>query len=719
MKDKESYENLKEDIRFHDHLYYILDDPKIKDREYDKLFKELLTHELNHPEWVTKDSPSQRVGIKPESDFSTFKHYKQMLSLANSFDPNDLFDFHDRVTKNLSDIKELDYLCEPKMDGAAVSLIYEKGILVKGVTRGDGTVGEDITSNIRTIRSIPLVLAKSSTKFPKLIEIRGEVFIHKSDFKNLNTAAKKNNQKIFANPRNAAAGSLRQLDPAITNNRPLAFFAHGIGLCEGLDFHTLEKMFKIFSEWGLPVNQYNHLATSIKASLGYYKDIASKRERVPFEIDGVVFKVNRIDLQDQLGEIARSPRWAIAHKFPAEEVTTIIEDIDFQVGRTGILTPVAKLKTVNVGGVNVSKCTLHNLDELKRLDPRIGDKAVIKRAGDVIPKMVRVIPAKTSSRGSPVKPPSQCPCCTSDVIFNFQSEWRVINSSIDKTLKKFSSLYEAEKYLAETNSGELEIYEHQLETPFIKCSGGNNCSEIVKGKFSHFVSRKAMDIDGLGQEILDSLIEKGFIKDYIDIFNLYKFKDELQVLDRFGKKSVENLLGSIKLASEVDLYKLIYSLGIEEVGETTARNLAIEFGDFNKLQSASFENLIDIQDIGPRVASKIREYFLNIDNQSSLLSLIPYLKINNPEPNIKSDVALFSGLQIAITGKINSMSREEAKDILLSKGAKVTSTISKNTDFLIAGKNAGSKIDKAENLGIRIIGLNELSSFLNDPQQFS
>ena len=716
---KDAYFSLQDDIRFHDHSYYILDNPAISDHEYDQLFQKLLSVESLNPTWITPESPSQRVGIEPQNDFLTFAHYKQMLSLANAFNEKDLHDFHDRIIKNLDiNSESLDYFCEPKLDGAAISLIYENGKLTKGVTRGDGNIGEDISSNIRTVRSIPLTLKKSSEAFPKLIEIRGEIFIRKLDFKSLNKVAKKNGQKVFANPRNAAAGSLRQLDPAVTSSRPLAFFAHGIGACDDKDFISLHEMFSVFAEWGLPVNALNRSVQSITECLSYFEEIKSSRDQIPFEIDGVVFKVGNISLQNILGEIARSPRWAIAHKFPAEEVITEIEDIEFQVGRTGILTPVAKLKTINVGGVNVSKCTLHNLDELKRLDPRIGDRAVIKRAGDVIPKMIKVIPA-SQSRALKIKPPKNCPICLSEVISNFQSEWRVVNSTENKSFKTFSSLYEVKKFMNERGNSALEIQEIKLDTPFIKCSGGNSCPEIVQGKFTHFVSRKAMDIDGLGQEILYMLIKNKFINDYSDIFTLKNFCSELESLERFGKKSVENLIKSIEISTSVNLYKLIFSLGIEEVGETTARNLALKFKNFHSLQEAPFEELILIQDIGPRVASKIRDYFLDETNQEVIKRLLPFLHIIPPELNVSSQSDQFAGMQVAITGKIALMSRDEMKNIFLSLGAKVTSSISKNTNFLIAGEKAGSKLKKAKSLGVRIVDANDIHTFINEPQKFS
>ena len=714
---KKRYVSIQERIRSHDYEYYILDDPLISDHEYDELFKELKEIESEHPEWITPESPSQRVGIKPESDFATFKHFQQMLSLANAFNEADLKGFHDRILKNLSTNEQIDYFCEPKMDGAAVSLIYEKGILTRGVTRGDGTLGEDITSNIRTIRSIPLTLKESKNSFPDLLEVRGEVFIKKSDFDDLNLKAKENDEKVFANPRNAAAGSLRQLDPVITSSRPLAFFAHGIGSCQGIEFSDLQEIFSVFSSWGLPVNNFNELVGSIDECHEYFKRIESARENIPFEIDGVVFKVNELSLQKQLGEIARSPRWAIAHKFPAEEVYTEIEKIDFQIGRTGILTPVAKLKTVNVGGVNVSNCTLHNLDELKRLDPRVGDGAIIKRAGDVIPKMVQVIPKK-KNRASPIQAPKKCPSCQSATVFNYQSEWTVMNISQSKPIKKFSSNYEAKKFIEDHQSLDLVIAEERLETPFIKCSGGNSCPEIFQGKFTHFVSRKAMDIDGLGQEILYTLINKKFIEDFADIYSLKDHREELKKLERFGEKSVDNLIKSIDHSASVALYKLIFSLGIEEVGETTARNLANVFGSMEALQRSTFEDLISISDIGPRVAAKIIDYFCNIENVASVEKLLPCLSIINPNMETLDQDMKFIGLQIAITGKISPMSRDEVKSLLLSKGAKVTSSISKKTNYLIAGENAGSKLEKAKNLGVKIIDAEDIGTFINDPKKF-
>ncbi len=510
---------------------------------------------------------------------------------------------------------------------------------------------------------------------------------------------------------------MRQLDPAITSSRPLAFFAHGIGSCQGKEFIDLQEIFSVFLSWGLPVNNLNKLAISVDECLQYFQDIESSRGNIPFEIDGVVFKVNELSLQKQLGEIARSPRWAIAHKFPAEEASTEIENIEFQVGRTGILTPVAKLKAVNVGGVNVSNCTLHNLDELKRLDPRVGDGAVIKRAGDVIPKMVRVIPKK-KNRANAVKAPQKCPSCRSAIVLNYQSEWTVIDSSKSKSVKKFSSNYEAQKFLEINQSANFNVLEERLDTPFIKCSGGNSCPEIFQGKFTHFVSRKAMDIDGLGQEILFALINKKFIKDFADIYSLKQYRVELEKLERFGERSVDNLIKSIDKSASVELYKLVFSLGIEEVGETTARNLANVFGSMEAIQKSSFEDLIAVPDIGPRVAAKITDYFCDTENTASLETLLPCLSIINPDIKTSDEDMKFFGLQIAITGKISPMSRDEVKNLLMSEGAKVTSSISKKTDYLIAGENAGSKLDKAKTLGVRIVDAVDINTFVNDPKKF-
>ena len=504
----EDYEKLKNTIRSHDYNYYVLDDPEITDIEYDNLFRSLIDFENKNPSFVTSDSPTQRVGISPSSGFTTYTHKKQMLSLSNVFSKDELDEFFVRLKKRLPDINEFDILCEPKMDGAAVSLIYKDGILVKGVTRGDGSVGEDITSNIKTIKSIPQkTLLSNKLTTPSYLEIRGEVFISKKDFIKLNQNAIKNDEKTFANPRNAAAGSLRQLDPSITSKRPLSFIAHGFGECDGINFTGLDDFFNKMSLLGLPVNKLNRLVRGASECLDYYKEILNNREAIPYDIDGVVYKLNSFDYQHRVGEISRSPRWAIAHKFPAEEASTVIEDIQFQVGRTGTLTPVAKLKPVVVSGVTVSNCTLHNIDELQRLDPRVGDTVIIRRAGDVIPQIVKIVTSKRVN-AEKVTIPKKCPICDSDVVQFNASDWSIYDKNNSKKIKTFGSKLEAEYYLISNGKEGLTLEEIKNKAAFIKCSSNYSCPDILRGNLIHFVSRKAFDIEGLGQEIINTFIKE-------------------------------------------------------------------------------------------------------------------------------------------------------------------------------------------------------------------
>ena len=448
-----NYEALKETIRQHDYNYYVLDDPEISDHEYDVYFKDLLKIEKQNPELITADSPSQRVGSTPLESFKSYIHKKQMFSLANVFNEEELYEFFNRINKRLIENSQYEIFCEPKMDGAAISLIYIDGILRTGATRGDGLKGEDVTSNIKTIKSIPQKLLSSKNyPVPSYLEVRGEVYISKDSFSELNRIAAMNEQKIFANPRNAAAGSLRQLDSKITSKRPLSFIAHGIGEVRDIKVNTLEEFFDLLKELGLPTNPLNKKVIGIEKCLAYYQNILTKREQIPFDIDGVVYKVNNLELQAKLGEISRSPRWAIAHKFPAEEATTIIESIDYQVGRTGILTPVARLCPVKVGGVIVSNCTLHNIDEIKRLDPRVGDTVIIRRAGDVIPQIVKVVLSKREIDATVVEVPSCCPSCGSDILNENASDWIVVKGNEEKQVKKFGSEIEANYFIANNNN---------------------------------------------------------------------------------------------------------------------------------------------------------------------------------------------------------------------------------------------------------------------------
>ena len=464
-----NYEALKETIRQHDYNYYVLDDPEISDHEYDVYFKDLLKIEKQNPELITADSPSQRVGSTPLESFKSYIHKKQMFSLANVFNEEELYEFFNRINKRLIENSQYEIFCEPKMDGAAISLIYIDGILRTGATRGDGLKGEDVTSNIKTIKSIPQKLLSSKNyPVPSYLEVRGEVYISKDSFSELNRIAAMNEQKIFANPRNAAAGSLRQLDSKITSKRPLSFIAHGIGEVRDIKVNTLEEFFDLLKELGLPTNPLNKKVIGIEKCLAYYQNILTKREQIPFDIDGVVYKVNNLELQAKLGEISRSPRWAIAHKFPAEEATTIIESIDYQVGRTGILTPVARLCPVKVGGVIVSNCTLHNIDEIKRLDPRVGDTVIIRRAGDVIPQIVKVVLSKREIDATVVEVPSCCPSCGSDILNENASDWIVVKGSEEKQVKKFGSEIEANYFIA-NNNDDLFAKEIKNKAAFIKC----------------------------------------------------------------------------------------------------------------------------------------------------------------------------------------------------------------------------------------------------------
>tara|TARA_Y100001970_G_scaffold140208_1_gene172577 strand:- start:75 stop:1931 length:1857 start_codon:yes stop_codon:yes gene_type:complete len=614
-------------------------------------------------------------------------------------------------------INDYSFFCEPKMDGAAVSLIYKNGILEKGITRGDGQIGEDVTSNIKTIKSIPQKLIKNEDiEIPNYLEIRGEIYISKKDFEKLNKTASKKGEKLFANPRNAASGSLRQLDPRVTNKRPLSFVVHGLGDSSDIKFSTLKEFFEIIKSFGLPTSNLNIQAMNIKDCLKYYKKVLNAREDIPFDIDGVVYKINQIEYQEKLGEISRSPRWAIAHKFPAEEATTIIEKINFQVGRTGVLTPVARLKPVRVGGVTVSNCTLHNIDELERLDPRQGDTVIIRRAGDVIPQIIKVIQSKRKKGVKPIKIPSNCPACGSILVQENQSDWEVLDIN-KKRLKILSSKIEAENFISKKNDNGLEINEVKNKAAFIKCSSSFSCPEMIKGNLTHFVSRKAFDIEGLGQEILNTFIKKSYLKDPSDIFLLKNYRDELEKLEGFGKKSVSNLIGSIEQSRNIDLSRLIFALGIPEVGEATSRNLANEYRNIDKLVKADFYNLIKVDDLGPKVATNIINFFHNDFVSDFLKRLLPHLNIKQMKSLSKEDMPLLNK-QIVLTGKLLQFSRDEIKENLIRLGAKVTSSVSKNTDFIIVGENAGSKLKKANELGIKVLSEDDYLILRDEPKKF-
>ena len=672
MKDLlKKYEQLKEEIQLHNYNYHALDEPKISDNEYDKLFRSLLDLEEKNPHLVTPDSPTQRVGFSPIDEFETFEHSVPMLSLANVFSEKEFSDFHDRILKRLVNINDFEYFCEPKMDGAAVSLIYKNGILERALTRGDGRVGEDISQNVKTIRSIPQKLSSSEASIPSLLVIRGEIFISKDAFERMNEKAKENNEKVFANPRNAASGSLRQLDPRVTSGRPLSFIAHGLGECEGVQFSSISEFYDHLKAWKIPTSDLCKKVKTKDDCLKFHDKILQERESIPYEIDGVVFKVNDYDLQKRLGFISRAPRWAIAHKFPAEEATTILEDIEFQVGRTGILTPVARLQPVIVGGVTVKNATLHNIDEIKRLGIDVGDRVILRRAGDVIPKIVKVVEKGISNKKLEI--PKKCPSCNANVVL--------------------------------------------VNTSDLKCSGGFNCHEIQKGQIVHFVSRKAFDIEGLGIEIINTFFKQGFLKDPSDIFRLENRKDEIVSLEGFGEKSFDNLIKSINASRNVSLHRFIYSLGIPEVGESTARNLESHFEKFKSIFEASYDELIEVKDIGPKVAENIIQFFQNPLIVETVPKLLEEIILKELSKEDFKDMPL-RGKQIVLTGKLENYSRDELKEILISMGANVTSSVSSKTSLLIAGEKAGSKLRKAESLGIDIIDSDQCEEFLNDTKKF-
>jgi len=669
-EDQLRVEKLSAIIRTHSHKYHVLDEPEIEDSEYDVLFQELLSLEEKFPELLSESSPTQRVGSKPLSGFKKITHGSQMLSLDNAFSIKDLEDFDKRIKERLGLEEDVEYCCEPKLDGVAVNLFFKKGFLHKAATRGDGTIGEDITHNIKTLPSVPLELLRNKevTTIPTSLEVRGEVFIETSEFKKINKKLEEEEKKPFANPRNAAAGSLRQLDPKITATRPLKLFIHGYGSSDSLVEEIPNNQFEmlhLFKKWGLPVNPETETVSGIESCVGYFSKIENKRKALPYEIDGVVYKVNNFNLQQRMGKVTRAPRWAIARKFPAETGKTIINSISFQVGRLGSITPVADLKPVKVGGVTISNASLHNFDEIDRLDVREGDVVIIKRAGDVIPQVTKVDLKDSVKRKPKIKQPKTCPSCNSE-------------------------LFRDEGVAA------------------LRCLKGQECPAQLVEVIKHFVSRNAMNIDGLGDKIIRLFIEKKIIKTVSD---LYKIKEEdIISLEGFASKSSSNLIESIKASKNTSLQRFIYALGIREVGEATAFNLALNFNDIKRLMEASKEDLIEINDIGPVAASFIFKFFSDknsIELVSELISL--GLKLSPPQTDNSSK---FSGKTIVITGSFASFSRNELKEQLIIIGAKVTSSVSNKTDFLILGEKPGSKLSKAEELNIKTLNEQEVIDLL-------
>ena len=666
------YERLKDELNQHNHSYYVLDDPSVPDSEYDRQMRQLQDIESQYPSLRTSDSPSQRVGGEALSAFTQVHHDVAMLSLDNAFSQAELEDFDRRVKDRLNyaaltQPPEIDYACEPKLDGVAVSLLYRDGLLERGATRGDGTVGEDITANVRTINSIPLKLV--GDHIPSLLEVRGEIYLPRAGFESLNAKAIAAGEKAFVNPRNAAAGSLRQLDSKITASRPLEMCAYSVGqfVAETRpDSHL--SMLQTLASWGFKINEHMQVVSGIAACEDYYQILAERRDGLAYDIDGIVYKVNDLRLQERLGFVAKAPRWAIARKFPAQEEMTQLLDVEFQVGRTGAVTPVARLEPVFVGGVTVSNATLHNGDEIQRLGICIGDTVIIRRAGDVIPQVAKVVLDRRPANARPIVFPERCPVCDSAVV---RAEGEAV----------------------------------------ARCSGGLFCGAQIKQAIKHFASRKAMDIDGLGDKLVDLLVDREVIFSVADLYDLKT--EQLQGLERLAEKSAANLVAAIEASKATSLAKFFYSLGIREVGETTGQTLANNFGSLEAVIAADTEALLEVDDIGPIVAGHIVDFFRNPDN----LSIIQELRdagVSWPDIDQNAQASQpLKGQTWVLTGGMDIMSRAEAKDRLQELGAKVAGSVSAKTAQVVAGPGAGSKLTKAQSLDIPVMNEAEFIEFLN------
>jgi DNA ligase (NAD+) len=664
------YEQLKDELNQHNHRYYVLDDPSIPDSEYDRLMRRLQEIEQQFPHLISDDSPSQRVGGEALQSFTQVTHAVAMLSLENAFNEEELDAFERRIKDRLNFTAEqqIEYVCEPKLDGVAVSLLYDNGRLVRGATRGDGKVGEDITANVRTINSIPLRLTGQG--IPELLEVRGEIYLPRAGFEKINASARAAGDKAFVNPRNAAAGSLRQLDSKITASRPLEMCAYSVGQFQGgatpeSHMHMLEAL----GEWGFKINRHIQTVQGIGACENYYDRMQERRGQLPYDIDGIVYKVNNLQLQQRLGFVAKAPRWAIARKFPAQEEMTLLEAVEFQVGRTGAITPVAKLQPVFVGGVTVSNATLHNGDEIERLGVRIGDTVIIRRAGDVIPQVAKVVLEKRPDDAQPIIFPDACPVCQSPVR-------RVEGEAV------------------------------------ARCSGGLFCAAQSKQAIKHYASRKAMDIDGLGDKLVDLLVDQGLIYSVADLYELAV--DKISGLERMGEKSAANLIQSIENSKQTTLAKFLYSLGIREVGEATAQTLANNFGSLEAIIDADQDALLEVDDVGPVVAYYIRDFFRNPDNLS-IISALREFDVRWDDIDITAqDSQPLKGQTWVLTGAMEIMSRAEAKDKLQNLGAKVAGSVSAKTTQVVAGPGAGSKLNKAQSLEIPVMDEAQFVAFLGN-----
>ena len=652
--DRKRAKQLRDRLNYHNHRYHVLDEPEISDADYDRMMQELEALERSCPGLQSDDSPTRRVGATPLAQFGEVRHRVPMLSLGNAFEEQEVRDFHRRVKERL-ETDNVVYVGETKLDGMAISLRYEDGVLVQAATRGDGSRGEDVTPNVRTIRPIPLVLQQNP---PRVLEVRGEIYMTVRAFEKLNERQVARGEKLFANPRNAAAGGVRQLDSKITAGRSLSMFAYGVGVIEG--FTVPETHFAVLdqlAEWGLPVSSIRARLQGVEACLAFYEDIESRRARLGYEIDGVVYKVDSLSAQSQLGQVARAPRWALAHKFPAEEAITTVADIGVQVGRTGALTPVARLLPVKVGGVVVTNATLHNQDEIDRKDVRVGDTVIVRRAGDVIPEVVRVIMDSRPSGAQTYRLPSVCPECGSDAV---RAEGEAV----------------------------------------VRCMGGLVCPAQRKQAIRHFASRRALDVEGLGDKLVDQLVEKKIIDSVVGLYSLDL--ETLCALDRMARKSAQNLLDALEASKDTSLERFLYALGIPDVGETTARTLATQFGTLDALIGCDEELLQRVPDVGPIVAREIVNFFAQPHNIEVLQGLRRELRIAMSDAPKSLQLSL-SGRTFVLTGTLTSMGRDEAKRCLQSLGAKVTGSVSKKTSFVVAGTEAGSKLEKAQALGVEVL----------------
>ena len=660
MEIKTKILDLRKKLNDHNYNYYVLNDPIISDSEYDVLLRTLQNLERQYPELITADSPTQRVGASPIDAFESIDHRVPMLSLENAMDSDELISYYNRTKKGLGDVSDINFIAEPKLDGIGVELVYENGKLKYGLTRGDGIKGENITQNLKTINAIPLSLRTNQRPAPNLLEVRGEVFMLKDKFKELNNHRSDNELSIFANPRNAAAGSLRQLDSSVTASRPLSIYCYEPGEIDGENFDTHKDFLNALTDWGFPVNNEIILTKNIDEIVSYHNMLEAKRNDLPYEIDGTVFKVNNIEKRNTLGSRSRSPRWAIAGKFKAEQVTSVVLDIIASIGRTGAITPVAKLKPVNVGGVIVTNATLHNQDEIDRKDVRIGDTVWVQRAGDVIPEVVKVVKSKRPKSTLKYKLPNSCPECSSEIV---------------------------------RPKGESVARCHNL-----------SCPAQIKGRIKHFISKGGLDVDGFGEKLVDQLVEKNIIRTFDDIFKL-RF-DDLVDLDRMAKKSAENILASIEISKKTTFAKFVYALGIRNVGAHLSKVLESKYNaNLRKFQQATFTELELIDEVGPIVAEAIIQFWSDESNLAIIDSCINYgIEFEQVSHPISQK---FENLSFVFTGTLTSLTRSEAKKIVESNGGRVNSSISNNTNFVVAGKSAGSKLEKAKSHGVKIITENE------------